>query len=284
MSQIHTLIEKINEADAILVGAGSGMSAATGLNIWYEDSDMLNDTLRHYANKYGFRGLFDGFYTHFVSEEEHWGFYLGMLDLMTNIETPKPTYEYLKTLIQQKPYHVVTTNQDILVHRYFPEDKVSEIQGSWHYFQSKNTHVDQTLYDTKVFLDNLLPKLENHTLPSELIPKSKINGSSLIPWVRGPEFLEGEQYFEEHQKISTFLNQHRGKKILFLELGVGRMTPMFIQEPFWELTHYLPNSFYVNINPQHALTHPQIQERSLLIHEDIHEVLASAIRELEVKP
>lgn len=281
MSTITTLLEKIQQADAILVGTDSGMSAATGLNFWYEDSDLYNATMRYYADKYGFNGMFEGFYTHYHTEEEQWGYYLGALDMILNLEAPKPTYAYLKHLLGDKPFHIVTTNQDTVAFRYFPEAVISEIQGSWHYFQSQHTYSDETLYSTKIFLQELLPKLEAHKLPSQYIPKSKVDGSPLIPWARGPEFLEGDRYFKEHQKISCFLGKHRGQKILFIELGVGRMTPMFIQEPFWEMTNYMPDSFYVNINPKDALTHQQIAERSLLIHDDINTILEEAVNQME---
>lgn len=282
MSTITTLLEKIQEANAILVGTGSGMSAATGLNFWYEDSELYNDTMRYYANRYGFNGMFEGFYTHYPSNEEQWGYYLGALDMILNLEAPKPTYAHLKTLLGNKPYHIMTTNQDTVAFRYFPEEVVSEIQGSWSYFQSQHPHTDQTLYSTRQWLKDLLPKLVDHRLPAALIPTSRVDGNPLIPWARGPEFMEGERYFKEHQKINTFLGKHSGQKILFLELGVGRMTPMFIQEPFWEMTNYLPNSFYININPKDAMTHPQIENRSFLIHEDIHDVLEAAVKKMEV--
>ena len=64
-------------------------------------------------------------------------------------------------------------------------------------------------------------------------------------------------------------------------MGVGRMTPMFIQEPFWEMTHYLKNSFYININPKDAVTSPIIQDRSLLIKDDINEVLKEAVNKIK---
>ncbi len=64
-------------------------------------------------------------------------------------------------------------------------------------------------------------------------------------------------------------------------MGVGRMTPMFIQEPFWEMTYYLKNSFYININPKDAITNPIIQNRSLLIDEDINEVLKEAANKIK---
>lgn len=123
--------------------------------------------------------------------------------------------------------------------------------------------------------------MKDNKLDSEFIPRSDVDGSPLIPWVRGPEFLEDQKYFEEHEKFNKFIGQHKDEKILFIELGVGRMTPMFIQEPFWEMTKYLPNAFYVNINPKDALTNPVIEQKSLLISDDINEVLKQAAQQME---
>ena len=125
----------------------------------------------------------------------------------------------------------------------------------------------------------MLFDMNDHKVPRKDFPVSKIDGAPLIPWVRGPQFLEGKKYNEEYQKINSFLAQHRNQKLLFLEMGVGRMTPMFIQEPFWELTNYMKNSFYININPQIAVN-PAISNRSLLIADDINKVLKEAAAQL----
>ncbi|MDH5100757.1 hypothetical protein OQI87_06430 [Lactobacillus kefiranofaciens] len=75
--------------------------------------------------------------------------------------------------------------------------------------------------------------------------------------------------------------KHKGEKILFLEMGVDRMTPMFIQEPFWEMTQYMRDAFYININPKDAITNPVIREKSLLIGDDINEVLKEASEKIK---
>lgn len=62
-----------------------------------------------------------------------------------------------------------------------------------------------------------------------------------------------------------------------MELGVGRMTPMFIQEPFWNLTYNLPNARYVTINPKDALLPDQLKSKGLAIHDDIAAVLNVAL-------
>ena len=278
MKKVDTLVEKIEEAETIVIGGGSGMSNAAGMNFWYEASPlMLKDPdLQCFYNKYHFRGFFNGFYTQFESEEERWAFIAKSLSLVYSTPAQKPTYEYLQKITRNKNLHIITTNQDGLFKQYFPDEKISEIQGSFSYFQSSNTENDKNLYPAKPIVEYLLTKIQDHKIDQEFWPISDVDGSVLVPWVRSPEFLEDERYFREHDKFSKFIGKHRNDKIVFLELGVGRMTPMFIQEPFWEMTHYLSDAFYVNINPKDALTNSLIKDKSLLIGDDINEILKEA--------
>ena len=87
-------------------------------------------------------------------------------------------------------------------------------------------------------------------------------------------FLEGRKYREEHRKLHAFLKKNMHKKVLFLELGVGRMTPMFIQEPFWNMTYAWQNAFYITINPKDAIVPEELKQKSLAIREDIAKVLS----------
>lgn len=273
MSDLETVVTHINDADAIVIGAGSGMSNAAGMDFWYEASPLFMKYMSDFYQKYHFEGVFKGYYNRFDSEEERWAFLLKMLKMVETIPPQNKVYDYLKTIVQNKPYHIITTNQDMLFKKFFPSEHVSEIQGSWGYFQSKNTSTDKHLYPTASFLDNLLSQIDNNRLPTELIPKSEVDGTPLIPWVRGPEFLEDKKYYEEYEKSNQFLGEHRSQKILFIEIGVGRMTPMFIQEPFWEMTNYLPQAFYINFNSRDALTNPAIKDRSILITSDTEKAL-----------
>lgn len=268
MNRLENVVARINDADAILIGAGSGMSNAAGMDFWYEASPLFMKYMSDFYQKYHFEGIFKGFYNRFESQEERWAYLLKMLKMVSTIPPQNRVYDYLKTIIDNKPYHIITTNQDMLFKKFFPEEHVSEIQGSWGFFQSKNTLTDKNLYPIDGYLDELIPKIVDNRLPTELIPKSEVDGTPLIPWVRGPEFLEDKKYYEEYEKANQFLGKYQLKKILFIEIGVGRMTPMFIQEPFWEMTNYMPQSFYIDFNPRDALTNPAIKDRSLLINSD----------------
>lgn len=268
MNRLENVVARINDADAILIGAGSGMSNAAGMDFWYEASPLFMKYMSDFYQKYHFEGIFKGFYNRFESQEERWAYLLKMLKMVSTIPPQNRVYDYLKTIIDNKPYHIITSNQDMLFKKFFPEEHVSEIQGSWGFFQSKNTLTDKNLYPIDGYLDELIPKIVDNRLPTELIPKSEVDGTPLIPWVRGPEFLEDKKYYEEYEKANQFLGKYQLKKTLFIEIGVGRMTPMFIQEPFWEMTNYMPQSFYINFNPRDVLTNPAIKDRSLLINSD----------------
>lgn len=281
MNKIDNVAKHIQEADAIIIGAGSGMSNAAGMDFWYEASPLFMKYMKDFYEKYHFEGIFKGFYNRFDSQEERWAYLLKMLKMVSTIPPQNDVYDYVKTIVKDKPFHIITTNQDMLFKKFFPDERVSEIQGSWGFFQSKNTDTDKHLYPIQSYLDELIPKIENNRLAKEFMPKSEVYGSPLIPWVRGPEFLEDQKYYEEYDKANRFLGKYRNKKILFIEIGVGWMTPMFIQQPFWEMTNYLPNSFYINFNPKDALTNPAIADRSLLIQSDTEEALKQIAQQIQ---
>ena len=103
-----------------------------------------------------------------------------------------------------------------------------------------------------------------------------------FPWVRGyGNFLQGRKYDGEYQKISKYIRQNRDRRILFLELGVGRMTPMFIQEPFWNLTLNLPQARYIAVNDRYVFLPKEIEDRGMVITGDIGRVLRAAAHALQ---
>lgn len=54
-SHAEFLLEKIREADAVLVGAASGLSAADGRRFWYEDDEEFRKVFGPFRDKYGVR-------------------------------------------------------------------------------------------------------------------------------------------------------------------------------------------------------------------------------------
>lgn len=265
--KIDLLRRTIDEVDAIVVGGASGMSAASGFVFYYQEDEVFRLIAGSLAQKYNRPNMFDLFYDHRLTRGEYWALVLRTVRYIYECYTGE-TYSDLAELIQNKNYYIVTTNQDAQFFRVFPSDRITRIQGDWRYWQCTRPCHDQVYYnENDVF--HLIDKIEGDALPEQFIPRCPHCGDELAPWVRGYTFLEGEYYRKEMQRYMDFLQQHARRRTLFLELGVGMMTPMFIKEPFVNMVYQWPQAFYVTINPQHAIIPKEIATRSLALKDDI---------------
>ena len=275
---VDELLERIKWADAILVGAAAGMSASCGYHFFYQNDAIFYQYFGEFHRKYGFTGAFNGFYHRYPNARAHWAFLARLAYLEYECEAGKP-YHDLMELIGNKTYHIMTTNQDFLFTHVAPEEKISAIQGDFRYYQCSHRCHDAIYYNKKMVYAMNAAIDENLEIPANMIPHCPKCGAELEPWVRGYTFLEGKKYRDEYRKINEFLAQHKEEKLLFLELGVGRMTPMFIQEPFWNLTYQLPQAYYIAINPKDALLPKELKGKGRAIKEDIALVLGDAVKD-----
>lgn len=184
----------------------------------------------------------------------------------------------LDTLLKGKDFFVLTTNQDTQFVKLYPEDKVAEIQGDHRFFQCAACCTDDT-WDAVGPVREMISAMGGSTaVPSGLIPRCPHCGGEAFPWVRGyGNFLQGKKYEHQYDKISRYLLERRDKSILFLELGVGRLTPMFIQEPFWNLTLSFPKARYIAVNDKYPYLPAQIEDKGMVIMGDIAGVLRDAV-------
>lgn len=271
--QIHIFVKKLQEAECIIVGAASGLSASGGGDFYYEDNESYRKYFKPFAEKYHFKGAFHGMQYPFSSPNEKWGYLATFLHATQTASVRKP-YINLDVLLKEKNFHILTTNQDTQFMKLYPEEKVSEIQGDHRFFQCSKQCCDD-VWDAVEPVKQMYAAMNGTTfVPDELIPHCPHCGAEAFPWVRGyGNFLQGTKYNTEYQKISEYIEKNKSKKLLFLELGVGRMTPMFIQEPFWNLTATLPDAYYISINDRYNLLPEQIDEKGIVIVEDIAKVL-----------
>ena len=209
----------------------------------------------------------------FSTREEYWGYLTTFLHTTLNAPVRKP-YQDLDIILQGRDFHILTTNQDTQFVKLYPENKVSEIQGDHRFFQCKNCCKDDT-WDAVDAVETMFAAMgEGTSVPAELIPRCPHCGGEAFPWVRGyGNFLQGRKYDGEYQKVSKYIQDNKERRLLFIELGVGRMTPMFIQEPFWSLTDSLPNARYVSVNAQYDFLPEQIENKGFSIKADIAQVL-----------
>ena len=120
------------------------------------------------------------------------------------------------------------------------------------------------------------------SVPEDMIPRCPHCGAEAFPWVRGyGNFMQGTKYEEQYQKISDYIRENGNKKLLLIELGVGRMTPMFIQEPFWSLTYSLPDTRYISVNAEYAFLPRQIEDKGMAVRGDIARVLKDVRDEMK---
>lgn len=279
--QISRLVRELKEADCIVVGGASGLSAAGGGDFYYEDNDSYRKYFGKFAEKYGFQGAFAGMQYPFPTRKEHWGYVATFLNTTQNAPVREP-YLDLDRLLAGKDFFILTTNQDTQFIKLYPEEKVSEIQGDHRFFQCSKCCCDDT-WDAVKPVDDMIRAMGDGTyIPTELIPRCPHCGAEAFPWVRGyGNFLQGRKYNEEYEKISKYIMDNGKKKILFLELGVGRMTPMFIQEPFWNLTMNLPDARYIAVNDKYDFLPKDIEDKGMVICGDIGRVLEDAAKKME---
>ena len=239
--QIQRLVQEVKDADCVVVGGASGLSAAGGGDFYYEDNDSYRKYFRPFAEKYHFKGAFAGMMHPWKTREEYWG-YLATFLHTTQTAPVRHSYLDLDALLKGKDFFILTTNQDTQFVKLYPEEKVAEIQGDHRFFQCAACCTDDTWDAVKPVADMVAAMGDGTKIPTDLIPKCPHCGGEAFPWVRGyGNFQQGKKYEEQYEKISRYVLEHKDSKILFLELGVGRMTPMFIQEPFWNMTLSFPH-------------------------------------------
>lgn len=279
--KIEKFVNQVREAECIIVGGASGLSAAGRGDFYYENNESYRKYYGEFEKKYGFNGAFDSMMYQFPNREEHWGYLATFLNTTQNAPIRKP-YLDLDKIISGKNFHILTINQDTQFMKLYQDEQVSEIQGDHRFFQcSKQCH-DET-WDAIEPVKKMIESMEGGTrVKKELIPRCKVCNAEAFPWVRGyGNFLQGEKYDMQYQKISDYIEKNKDKKILFIELGVGRMTPMFIQEPFWTLTKSLPNAKYIAVNDKYDLLSKEIEDKGMVIIDNIATVLEAVREEME---
>ena len=216
--QIARLVRSVEDADCVLVGGASGLSAAGGGDFYYTDTPSFRKYFGKFAEKYHFKGAFAGMHSPFRGPEERWGYVATFLH--TTLHAPlRAPYRDLNILLKGKDFHILTTNQDTQFVKLYPESDVSEIQGDHRFMQCSRCCSDDT-WNAEKLIDGMFEALGDGTsIPPEMIPRCPHCGCEAFPWVRGyGNFLEGTKYEGEYAKVSEYLITHSEKKILFMEI------------------------------------------------------------------
>ncbi|MBD5135369.1 MAG: Sir2 silent information regulator family NAD-dependent deacetylase [Lachnospiraceae bacterium] len=269
--KIEQLREKIENADAVLIGAGAGLSTSAGFTY---SGDRFKQYFSDFIEKYHFRNMYEGGFYPFDSLEEHWAYWSRYIYINRYMDAPKPVYDNLFELVGNKDYFVLTTNVDHCFQKAgFAKERLFYTQGDYGLFQCQTPCRPYT-YDNETQVKRMAEEQKDMRIPTELIPKCPVCGKPMTMNLRADAtFVQDDGWNIHAGYYEKFLNTHKKSKILFLELGVGYNTPGIIKYPFWQMTSSSRNAEYICINKGETTVPNEIRAQSIEIDADIYDVL-----------
>ena len=266
-AKIDKFRELLQNAEAVVVGAGSGLSTAAGLTY---GGERFFKYFADFHAKYGITDMYSGGFYPFATAEEYWAWWSRQIYYNRYVEPSKPVYNQLLALVDTKNYFVVTTNVDHCFQRAgFDKTRLFYTQGDYGLFQCSVPCHDKT-YDNEQTVRRMVAEQKNMAIPAELVPHCPVCGKPMTVNLRCDEkFVEDKGWHTACANYQSFISKNAGKKVLFVELGVGFNTPSIIKYPFWQMTAANPNAFYVCINADMPYVPDPIKPRSLCINADI---------------
>ncbi len=272
-AKIKRLQEVLHTADAVVLGAGAGLSAAAGYSY---SGERFEKYFSDFAAKYGFHDMYTGGFYPYPTPEEHWAYWSRYIFINRYLDAPKPIYNELLALVKDKDYFVITTNVDHCFQKAgIDKNRLFYTQGDYGLFQC-SVPCRQETFDNEPAIRQMLKRQKDMRIPTELLPFCPHCGKPLTTNLRADDkFAEDEGWHKAAERYENFLNTRRGKKLLFLELGVGYNTPVIIKYPFWRMTALNAQAVYACINRGEAFCPQEIEEQSIILDADIGEVLSA---------
>lgn len=261
----------IRDADAILIGAGAGLSTAAGFTY---DGERFQRFFPDFIKRYHFRDMYTAGFYPFPTPEEYWAYWSRYI-LINRYEAPKkPVYTRLLELVKDRDCFVITTNVDHCFQKAgFDKQRLFYTQGDYGLFQC-SVPCHRRTYDNEETILKMIERQRKMRIPSELVPYCPKCGAPMAMNLRADEtFVEDFGWNEAASRYVNFVQAHEGKKLLLLELGVGGNTPAIIKYPFWKLTAQNPNATYVCVNFGEAACPKEIESRAILVNADIADLI-----------
>ena len=272
-AEIDRLKNEIETADAIVIGAGAGLSTAAGFTY---SGERFEKYFSDFIEKYQFRDMYSGGFYPFESLEEHWAYWSRYIYINHYMDVDYGTYKGLFKLVKDKDYFVLTTNVD---HQFqkagFDKHRLFYTQGDYGLFQCSQLCCQET-YDNEACIQDMLKTQKNMRIPTELIPHCPKCGKPMTMNLRADDtFVQDKGWYRAAERYEEFLRRHKNLHILFLELGVGYNTPAIIKYSFWQMTAKNSKAVYACVNFGEAFCPKQIQSQAICRNIDIHNVLRS---------
>ena len=286
--RIQRLKTEIETADAVVIGAGVGLSTSAGLTY---SGERFQRYFFDFAEKYDIQDMYTGGFYPFPDAETRWAWWARHIYFNRYIDAPKPVYRNLLKLMHGKDYFVITTNVDHQFQRAgFDKARLFYTQGDYGLFQSVDPGNRKT-YDNEDWVMRAmdaqgfvrdkngfftLPKSKSISMriPMEQVPRCPDDGNDVVMNLRSDDgFVEDEGWRKASAAYSGFLCRHSKNHVLYLELGVGSNTPVIIKYPFWQMTSVNPSAVYACLNYDETYCPERIEKQSICIDGDTGEVL-----------
>lgn len=271
-TQVDKLRAALATADAVVVGAGAGLSTAAGYTY---SGPRFSHLFGDFAARYGFSDMYSGGFYPYDTLEEHWAFWSRYV--MCNRYDPIPghVYQQLLDLLRNRDYFVLTTNVDHCFQRAsFDKQRLFYTQGDYGLFQCSRPCCQET-WDNEDVIRAMVDQQSDLRIPSELVPHCPHCGAPATMNLRSDgTFVEDEGWHKAAARYSEFLRRHEGMHTLYLEIGVGGNTPGIIKYPFWQMTAANPRATYACVNLGEAYAPRELERQSILIDASANEVIA----------
>ena len=290
--QIARLKKELETADAVVVGAGAGLSTAAGFTY---TGDRFKRYFSDFEKRFGFHDMYTGGFVVMNAEPEvMWAYWARHIYFNRYVSAPKPVYQNLLSLLAGKDYFVITTNVDHQFQRAgFDKKRLFYTQGDYGLFQSIDPKVQET-FDNEAWTiqameaqgfvrdengfftlpDNKAIKM---SIPTELIPKSP-EGKAVTMNLRSDDsFVEDAGWHKASAAYSDFLRRHENLHVLYLEIGVGANTPVIIKYPFWQMVRENQQAVYACLNYGETFCPKEIEKRAICIDGDTADVLGKVV-------
>lgn len=271
LAEITRLKNELNSADAIVIGAGAGLSTSAGFTY---SGERFEKFFSDFEKKYGFHDMYSGGFFPFESPEEMWAYWSRNIWCNRYMNTENGTYKTLLEIVKDKNYFVITTNVD---HQFqkagFDKKRLFYTQGDYGLFQCSEPCHNKT-YDNEEIIKDMIEFQEDMKIPSELIPKCPECSKPMTMNLRSDDsFVEDEGWHKSAERYNQFIDRYKNQHILFLELGVGYNTPVIIKYPFWNMTANNIKAVYACLNFGEAYVPAEIRKQSICINGDIRDIL-----------
>ena len=273
--QIQRLKAALDEADAVVIGAGAGLSTSAGFTY---DGERFHKYFADFEAKYGFHDMYSGGFYPYATPEEHWAYWSRYILINRYTDAPKPIYEELFRLVRDKDYFVITTNVDHCFQKAgFDKKRLFYTQGDYGLFQCSEPCCQET-WDNEAVIRQMVAEQKDMKIPSALIPRCPHCGKPLTMNLRSDDcFVEDEGWHAAAERYANLLRTREGQKVLFLELGVGYNTPVIIKYPFWQMTAKNPRATYACINRGEVFCPDEIADRAICVDGDIGEAIEKVL-------